>query len=61
MAMTKEARDEILTKIAEAEARDREQAFEAGFAKAAADLQLDADGYRTLYQIGCEQLAANKA
>lgn len=44
-------------KLAEVEQFDREQAFEAGFAKAAQDLGLNDQEFRQFYQAGCEKIS----
>lgn len=45
-------------KLAQIEQFDREQAFEAGFAKAASDLGLNDEEFKEFYEAGCEKLAA---
>lgn len=47
-------------KLAEVEQFDREQAFEAGFAKAASDLGLNDQQFRGFYEAGCEKLSAGE-
>lgn len=47
-------------KLAEVEAFDREQAFEAGFAKAAFDLGLDENQFKSFYEVGCKKMAASQ-
>lgn len=48
-------------KLAEVEQFDREQAFEAGFAKAAQDLGLNDQEFRQFYQAGCQKLDSAQA
>jgi len=56
MAFTKTAHAEARHKVAEVEAFDREQGFEFGFTKAAQDLGLTQDEFKTFYEIGCADL-----
>ena len=47
-----------MKKLAEVETRDREQAYELGFAKCAHELGLSKEEFGEFYNVACNKLAA---
>ncbi len=58
--LTKQAHADALKKIAETEARDEKNAFEAGFVKAASDMGLTEAEYADFYAAGMAKLTPAK-
>ncbi len=60
MAMTKQAHEAALTKIAEIDERDTDAAVELGFYKAAQDLGLNDEQYQAFRQAALELTAPTR-
>ena len=60
--MTKQTKiaEADMKKLAEVDGRDREQAYEMGFAKCAHDLGLSREEFGEFYNVACNKLAAQE-